>query len=109
MPLVLDPERIPLPVLAELLRSLRQDLEETAEIVHPPAERVRDPASLATAAELLESARALLARPSDAGPKEVALRANLAYAVLIAVIDLVKSHTDYPKVPRSRAPAEPKS
>jgi len=102
MPLVLDPHSFPRPVLEELLRSLREDLEATSELVDQPIAAVRDPASLETASELLQSTLAQLDLP---GPRtEVALTAevNLAYATMVAVIDLVKSHTNVPKVPRGR-------
>ena len=102
MPLVIDPERLPPSVLAELVATLRAELEEAEELVHPPAERVRDPASLSTAAELLASARALLDLPGSPGAAELAARANVAYSTVVAVVDLVKSHTDLPKVPPPR-------
>jgi hypothetical protein len=107
VPLVLDPDRLPRAVLAELVATLRAELEEAQEMVHLPPERVRDPGSFATAAELLASARALIDLPGDPGAAELAARANLAYATIVAVVDLVKSHSDLPKVPppRSRTPA----
>ena len=107
MPLVREPERLPETVLVELLRSLRHDLEESEALVQVPPARVHDPASLETAADLLRSARAVLDRPRPgASRQELAEAANLAYAVVLAVTDLVKSHTDLPKVPppRPRAP-----
>jgi hypothetical protein len=30
---------------------------------------------------------------------------NLAYSTMVSVIDLVKSHTDVPRVPRNRSPS----
>ena len=108
MPLVLDPGRLPEAVLRELLDSLRQDLVETEELVRSPRGRVLDPASLETAAELLRSARAILDGPAPVGAVELGARANLAYAVLLAAIDLVKSHTDVPRVPPPR-PVRPPS
>ena len=103
MPLVLNPERLPERVLAELLDSLRADLTETEELVEHPRGRVLDPASLATAADLLHSTRALLDASPPSGALETASRANLAYSVMLAAIDLVKSHTDVPRVPPPRA------
>ena len=103
MPLVLDPERLSEPVLLELLSSLRADLEETEELVRQPRGRVLDPASLEVAGELLRSARAVLDAPTAGGREGLATRVNFAYAVLLAAIDLVKSHTDVPRVPRQRA------
>lgn len=102
MPLVLDPEAVPEPVLRELHRSLSDDLAETLELVRNPRGTVRDPASLATAEDLIASARALLGRPGPRGRTELAAEANLAYATMLAAIDLVKSHTDVPWVPKAR-------
>lgn len=103
MPLVHDPTSIPERVLVDLLESFRTDLKETEELVRNPRGRVLDPASLDTALELLGSAEKFFERPASSDPVELAARINLAYSVLIAVIDLVKSHTDVPRVPRPRA------
>ncbi|HTP55945.1 MAG TPA: hypothetical protein VML53_04665 [Thermoplasmata archaeon] len=105
MPLVLDPAALPEPTLAELRRSLIADLAETAEWVDSPQARVLDPASLETARELLRSARALLGREGPRSPATLADEANLAYAVMLAAIDLVKSHTEMPRVPRGKGKA----
>jgi hypothetical protein len=103
MPLVLDPNSLTVATLQELRRSLRNDLEETRELIDRPAGRVVDPASLETARELLRSVLGRLDVPGPEDPAALAADVNLAYATLVAVIDLVKSHTDVPKVPRSRA------
>ncbi|MGA8276283.1 MAG: hypothetical protein WB789_09180 [Thermoplasmata archaeon] len=107
MPLVLDPEALPEAVLRELHRSLSEDLGETLELVRHPRGRVRDPASLTTAEGLIESARAVIGRPGSRSRAELASESNLAYATMLAAIDLVKSHTDVPTVPRERAPGPP--
>jgi hypothetical protein len=107
MPLVIDPESIPEPVLRELHRSLSEDLTETLEFVLHPRGAVIDPASLSTAEGLIQSARAVLGRPGTRDRIALAEEANLAYAVLLAAIDLVKSHTDLPIVPRGKAPSPP--
>jgi hypothetical protein len=103
MALVSEPDRMPEPVLRELVRSLREDLQESAAMIAEPRGRVLDPASLRTAAELLEAARATLDRPGERTRAELAADANLAYATMVALIDLVKSHTDVPKVPPPRS------
>ncbi|MGA8663932.1 MAG: hypothetical protein WB809_02535 [Thermoplasmata archaeon] len=102
MSLVNDPESLPESVLEELVRSLRTDLEETEELVRSPRGRVLDPASLLTAAELIHGAKGVLDRPGPRTRAERGAEANLAYAVMLSVIDLVKSHTDVPKVPPPR-------
>ncbi len=102
MPLVLDPGRYSRPALEELVRSLRSDLEEMRGSVGHPRGTVLDPASLETARELLEAALATLARPGRRDRRRLADEANLAYATLLAVIDLVKTHTDVPRVPARR-------
>ena len=102
MTLVLDPERLPRKVLEDLRRGLREDLTETLELVLQPRGRVLDPASLRTAEELLRAASSLLDRPGDRDVHALAAEANLAYASMLAAIDLVKSHTDVPQVPPPR-------
>ena len=101
-PLVLDPSRHAPATLAELRRSLGEELRELAAAPTPAGTRVVDPASLATVQELLASVLALLDRSPPDRPEDVAAEANLAYATLLAAIDLVKSHTDLPKVPPPR-------
>jgi len=103
VPLVLDPDRLPEGVLQGLVKSLRVDLAESLELVTEPRGAVRDPAGLETARELALSALALLDRPGPRTRGELAEEANLAYAAMLAVIDLAKSHTDVPRVPRSRS------
>jgi len=102
VPLLFDDSALSPEVLRALHRSLREDLEGTVALTQAPPETVRDPASIETASELLRTTLALLNLP---GPRtEAALRAevNLAYSTLLAVIDLIKSHTDVPRVPRAR-------
>jgi hypothetical protein len=102
VPLVLDPERLSKATLQELVRSLRQDLEEARELALHPRGRVLDPASLTTAVELADGAIAALDRPGPRERRALASDANLAYATMLAIVDLVKSHTDVPRVPKQR-------
>jgi hypothetical protein len=102
MPLVNDPSSFSVPVLKELLRSLRDDLAATAELVDHPTGAVRDPASLVAATELLRATLAVLDLPGRRTSQTLAAEVNLAYATMVSVIDLVKSHTDVPRVPRAR-------
>jgi hypothetical protein len=104
MPLVLDPASVPEKVLRELHRSLREDLEATRELVEHPTGAVLDPASLATADELLRSTLALVDLPGPRAVETLAAEVNLVYSTMVAVIDLVKSHTEVPRVPRKRPP-----
>jgi hypothetical protein len=102
MALVQEWDRLPEPVLEELVKSLRTDLDEVTEMVRAPRGRVLDPASLQTAEELIVSALAVLDRAGPRSRADRAAEANLAYATMLAVIDLVKSHTDVPRVPPPR-------
>ncbi len=102
MSLVNDPESLPESVLEELVRSLRTDLEETEELVRSPRGRGPRPGQ--------PPHRRGTDPRGEGGPRSSRTRtraergaeANLAYAVMLSVIDLVKSHTDVPKVPPPR-------
>lgn len=99
MPLILEPETYPRAALEELLRSLTEDLAETRALVEHPRGRPLDPTGLGTARELIDATIAALRAPG-ATPRELADRINLAYATMVASVDLVKCHTDVPRVPR---------
>ena len=102
MPLVLDPERLPPGVLESLATEMRASLAESLEMIEQPKYRVVDPMSFATAGEMVRAAMALLDRPGARDPRTLADEVNLAYAVMLASIDLVKSHSDAPRVPPPR-------
>ncbi len=105
MPLILSPAAHSRAALAEISLQLTTDLLETREMVAHPRGAVRDPASLGTATELIDAAVERIRRGSGGSRDELAANANLAYATLLAAIDLVKSHTDVPRVP-ARRPAK---
>jgi hypothetical protein len=100
VPLVPQESRVPDATLRELYDSLVADLPDLEAMIVKPKGTVLDPASLDTALELLSSARAVVDGPAPSDRAELLRRTNLAYAVLLSVIDLVKSHTDVPKVPQ---------
>ncbi len=102
MPLILDADAVPKGALRETVQILRQGLEETLELVEHPRGRVLDPAGLEAAGTLVRAALASIDRPGPREPRALGLDANLAYASLVAAIDLVKSHTDVPRVPVRR-------
>jgi hypothetical protein len=102
MPLVLDPERYARATLVVLARELTEGLAEIREMTLSPRGRVLDPASLVTARELIDSAVARLGRSDERPNAEIAADVNLAYATLLAALDLVKSHTEVPRVPAPR-------
>jgi hypothetical protein len=104
MPLILDPESYSRELLAALVRDLAEGLTETRDLVLQPRGRVLDPSSLLTAQELVDAALASLGRPGERSRAELAYDANLAYAAMISALDLVKSHTDAPRVPARRKP-----
>ncbi len=102
MPLVLDPAAYDPDRLREVVRELREELVGTRELLEAPPGTVRDAAGLATAKELIAATLASVDRVDPNDPGALAGAANLAYATLLAAIDLMKSHTDMPKVPRRR-------
>jgi hypothetical protein len=102
MPLVLDPDSYSEGMLTGIVQDLREGLLETLELVRHPRGEVLDRASLGTAEELVTTTLAVLDRPGARDRHERAREANLAYAVMIATIDLVKSHTAVPRVPVRR-------
>jgi len=104
MPLIQDPDSHSRATLEELRRSLREDLASTAEMLRDPSVHVRDPASIETAEELLRGTLDRLDRPGGGENSDLAVDINLAYATLLAVVDIAKSHTDLPRVPRKRSP-----
>ena len=109
MPLILDPSAYATEQLQELERSLRTELEELRPSVSNPKGTVHDPASLGTADDLLAAVLTLAAagEPGNTSAAHSARLANLEYATLLAVVDLLKSHKDMPKVPVGRKPSGP--
>ncbi len=102
MPLVLDRGALPRATLEAMAEEFRSEMDELRKMAESPSGRVLDPASLATAQELVRAARAVLERPGARDDAALAADVNLGYATMLAVIDLVKSHTDVPKVPPPR-------
>ena len=102
MPLIPDGSAIRPETLHALLEELRTDLTGLLEDIAHPRAPVIDPASLRTAEELVRAALARIERSRDADPHGQAADVNLAYATMLAAIDLLKSHTDGPRVPRHR-------
>jgi hypothetical protein len=104
MPLILDVNAHDPVALREMLHANQVDFRESlAAIEHPPG-AVLDPMSLVTAADLVRAVLALseaVDRP-DAEAKTLAAMVNVQYETLLAVIDLMKSHVDMPKVPHPR-------
>ncbi len=108
MPLILDANAVPKGALRETVQILRKELEETLEMAQHPRGTVLDPAGIEAAETLVRAALASIDRPGPREPRALGLDANLAYASLVAAIDLVKSHTDVPRVP-VRRPSDAKA
>jgi len=107
MPLILDAESHPRSVLTQLASEFSQTLVELRDGLPTPSPHVLDPASIETARELIEAALGRMRGSPRASRGELAASVNLGYATMIAVIDLVKSHTDRPRVPtRSKRPGD---
>jgi hypothetical protein len=101
MPLVLEPGAYSTEQLTNLARELEDGLRETRELVATPKRPVRDPASLRTALDLVDAVLAATETGERDAARRLAAQSNLLYAAMLAAIDLVKSHTDGPTVPRS--------
>jgi len=109
MPLILDLEGYEEATLRSIVASLREELAETLERVRNPSGHVLELAGVAAAEALVASTVDTIDRPGPRSRADLAREANLAYAVIVAAVDLLKSHTDLPKVPRRRASAPPPS
>ncbi|MGI0072099.1 MAG: hypothetical protein ACRECT_08575 [Thermoplasmata archaeon] len=107
MPLVLDPAHYDRATLESLAAEMATELAETREMAVQPRGAVRDPASLELARELVDATLAALGRPAPRTATELAVDVNLGYAVMLATIDLVKSHTVVPRVPGPRKKGPP--
>ena len=102
MPLILQPEEYSERVLADLVREFAESLGEMRGLIDAPPGKVVEPAGLAAARDLLEAALVRMDPVAEGDRARLAAQVNLGYASMIAVIDLVKSHTDVPRVPRPR-------
>jgi hypothetical protein len=102
MALILDPRSYDRATLVALANEFLLELTEIRSMTVSPRGRVLDPASLDTARELVDAVLGSLHRAGERSPAELATEVNLAYATTIAALDLVKSHTDVPRVPAPR-------
>jgi hypothetical protein len=102
MPLILDPAGYSRTALLALATQLADDLAEVRELTVEPRGRVLDPASLETARELVDVTLVALRRTGERSNADLAADTNLAYVTMLAALDLVKSHTDVPRVPAPR-------
>jgi hypothetical protein len=106
--LILDPAAYSETALADLVREFSEGLRDLRATVDAPEGKVLDPASLVAARELLDAALRRMDPVATADRVVLAAQVNLGYATMIATIDLVKSHTDVPRVPQPRpATSEP--
>jgi hypothetical protein len=105
MPLVLDAASHSLEQLRRLLDQQREGLLEILPMLQTPPESYPDPVSLRTAADLVTDALVAVDRLSGptADRSDLAAAVNLAYAADLAALDLRKTHSGGPTVPRSRA------
>jgi hypothetical protein len=87
----------------------REGLEFYLELFRDPPVAVRDPSSLRTATDLLRDTLTTIDRidTPTADSASLATAANLGYSVMLATIDLWKSHADVSKVPRRTALSSP--
>lgn len=103
MPLVAEAPGWDRERLVELVRSQLEGVAETLERVRSEDVRWLEPTSRRTAEDLLEDVRRLgEAALAEPGADEAFLLnvANVQYDAIVAGIDLLKSHSSLPKVPR---------
>ena|SRR5579859_85655 len=100
MPLVAS--SYPAAKLREMLEEQRTGLNELLEMLADPPARVNQPLSVLTAQDLVRAALAAAQPRPDATPAELAASVNLLYESFLAAIDLLKVHSEMPKVPRGR-------
>ncbi|HKV90670.1 MAG TPA: hypothetical protein VJQ43_05690 [Thermoplasmata archaeon] len=106
MPLLLDGANYPLERLRSLLAEQREGLEELQAMAESLAADSRlTPGFRRTVGDLLQGALETMRDLGGPGaePARLADAVNLGYATGLAAIDLMKSHSDLPKVPRARS------
>jgi hypothetical protein len=101
-----DPSSLDGPALQALDETLHAKLVATRTLVGHLAVALRDPSALEPASELLRATLALLDRPGRRDRDELLREVELTNAILVAVVDLVKSHADTPKAHRPRPKSE---
>ncbi|HTT73140.1 MAG TPA: hypothetical protein VMG99_03185 [Thermoplasmata archaeon] len=108
VPLILDPDAYEAAALAALRDRMLEGLAEVEAGLAAPRGNVLDPAGIELARELVRAARAAVGKPGASDRARRAAEVNLAYAAMLAAIDLQKCHTDVPRVPSPRkgSPAE---
>jgi hypothetical protein len=102
MPLIVEPGGYSRESLLALLRETREGLDETLGNLDAWPHAVIDPLSFRTARDLLVDARALGEDlGAQASQDRLARVINVQYDVVLAAIDLMKSHSAVPsRVPR---------
>lgn len=93
--------------LEELFTEQRDGVLGLMEFVANPPDPVREPLGLITARNLLEAALAAAPFQPGRSAEELAVAVNLLYESALAAIDLVKCHTESPRVPQRRVPKDP--
>jgi hypothetical protein len=110
MPLIEEPEQWTTERLRPLLANFHEELVELAEMMRaPPRRPALDPLGLLTAQGLAAAAAELVreAQADGLSPGLQVAAINVAYEATVASIDLMKSHTVGPKVPRQAPPSSP--
>ncbi len=103
MSLILNPHQYPTASLVTLRATMVEGLREVAEDLDSPRGKVVDPAGLERARDLIRAARGALSGEAPPDAERLAAEINLAYAATLAAVDLMKCHTDLPRVPRRRS------
>jgi hypothetical protein len=106
MPLILDPGSYAEPLLVDLVQGFAEGLRETRADLDHPRGRVLDPAGIDAARDLLDAALRRMEPVARGDPGLLAAQVNLGYAAMVAAIDLMKCHTDVPRVPPPRPAAK---
>lgn len=103
MPILLPGSVVPEEKIAAIQADLRQSVQAILSQLRAPTAPVRSPLGILTGIDLGEQILSLLDLLPDSASRDWRVATvNIAYDGLLAMIDLLKSHTEQPTVPVRR-------